>query len=48
MGHGADLDKIKREYGISGPIIDFSSNINPTMPDGLEEIILENIDYISA
>lgn len=48
MGHGADLDKIKREYGISGPIIDFSSNINPTMPDELEEIILENIDYIRA
>ncbi len=46
LGHGADLDKIKREYGINGPIIDFSSNINPIIPHGLDEIILENIGSI--
>lgn len=46
LGHGADLDKIKREYGINGSIIDFSSNINPIIPHGLDEIILENIDSI--
>nr|WP_297572559.1 aminotransferase class I/II-fold pyridoxal phosphate-dependent enzyme [uncultured Peptostreptococcus sp.] len=48
LGHGADLDKIKRKYRIDGPIIDFSSNINPSIPDGLAHMLVANIDSLRA
>ena len=46
MSHGADIDNIKRQFKIEGDIIDFSSNINPNLPDLLKESIFNNIDSI--
>nr|WP_314277725.1 aminotransferase class I/II-fold pyridoxal phosphate-dependent enzyme [uncultured Peptostreptococcus sp.] len=48
LGHGADLDSIKRKYKVNRTIIDFSSNINPAIPEGIGEILLDNIDCIRS
>ena len=42
LGHGANVEEISKKYNINPKeIIDFSSNINPKMIDGLEKYILE-------
>lgn len=46
--HGADIEKIKREYKIDGEILDFSSNINPVMPDMIGDLIVKSIDNMSC
>lgn len=46
--HGADIDIMCRKYGKNrDEIIDFSSNINQSMPKKLKEKIIESIDYLS-
>lgn len=31
--HGADLEKIRRKFDIKGEVLDFSSNVNPFIPE---------------
>lgn len=45
--HGADLEKIKREYKVGGELIDFSSNINPYMPECVGKCIKKSINKIN-
>ncbi len=44
LGHGANVEEISKKYNIDPKeIIDFSSNINPKVIDGLEKYILEGL-----
>ena len=44
LGHGANVDELALKYNINpDEIIDFSSNINPKVIDGLEKYILEGL-----
>lgn len=44
LGHGANVEQIARMYNKNPKdIIDFSSNINPNVIQGLEEYILEGL-----
>ena len=44
LGHGANVEQIARMYNKNPKdIIDFSSNINPNVIQGLEEHILEGL-----
>lgn len=47
MEHGGDLISYEKYY--KGELVDYSSNINPIgVPDGLENILLENLKSIEA
>ena len=44
LGHGANVEQMARMYNKNPKdIIDFSSNINPNVIQGLEEYILEGL-----
>ncbi len=45
LGHGANINQISQQYNINTEdILDFSSNINPKVIDGLEKYILEGLN----
>lgn len=42
--HGADLEKIRRKFDIKGEVLDFSSNVNPFIPENTIINISDNIN----
>ncbi len=49
LGHGANVEEMASLYGKHPKeIIDFSSNINPKVPEGLEEILNEALQNAKA
>jgi len=48
IGHGGNVDEIRRIYGIS-ELLDFSTNVNPLgYPPGLKEFLFKNFDSIKS
>ena len=49
LGHGANVEEMAQAYGKeAGAIIDFSSNINPKIPEGLEDKLKEALYKATA
>ncbi|SHH41047.1 pyridoxal phosphate-dependent aminotransferase [Tepidibacter thalassicus] len=44
LGHGADVASMMLKYGKRENILDFSSNINPYIPENIDKYILEGLN----